>query len=198
VSTIRLLPAIALILAMTSLSWADYQTGAAAFTEGDYTTALRELEPLAVQGDASAQFLLGVMYGIGEQVRQDYAESFRWFHEANLQGHAAAQLCLGMMYREGKGTEQNLPAAVKWFGKAADQGNANAQFVLGEMYRTGEGVRKDPVQAHVWFNLAAIRGRKDAAEARDSLARKMTSRQIAQAHAKARNWKRSSQKNPAR
>ena len=41
---------------------ADFQTGFAAYQKGDYAAALREWTPLAEQGDAEAQFNLGVMY----------------------------------------------------------------------------------------------------------------------------------------
>ena len=43
-----------------------------AYKKGDYATALREWEPLANQGDADAQFSLGVMYANGEWVPQNY------------------------------------------------------------------------------------------------------------------------------
>ncbi len=42
-----------------------------------YATALREFRGLAEQGNASAQFNLGVMYGKGHGVPQDYAEAAR-------------------------------------------------------------------------------------------------------------------------
>ena len=44
---------------------ADFNAGVAAYKRGDYATALREWRPLAKQGNANAQFFLGVMYGKG-------------------------------------------------------------------------------------------------------------------------------------
>jgi uncharacterized protein len=41
---------------------ADVQKGLTAYKSGDYATALREWEPLAKQGNASAQYNLGLMY----------------------------------------------------------------------------------------------------------------------------------------
>ena len=41
---------------------ADYEAGVDAYKRGDYATALREFQPLAEQGDADAQYYLGVMY----------------------------------------------------------------------------------------------------------------------------------------
>jgi hypothetical protein len=45
------------------------------------------------------------------------------------------------------------------------------------------------VQARMWFNLAAAQGVKQAAEARDRLAPKMSSVQIEEAQRLAREWK---------
>ena len=41
---------------------ADLYKGLTAYQSGDYATALREWKPLAEQGDANAQILLGGMY----------------------------------------------------------------------------------------------------------------------------------------
>ena len=75
----------------------------------------------------------------------------------------------------------------------ADQGLAGAQFNLGLMYYNGQGVRQDYVQAHMWLNLAASRASGDDqrryADARESVAKKMTAQQIVEAQRRAREWK---------
>ena len=45
---------------------------------GDFATALEELEPLAEQGDAIAQTSLGFMYDKWLGVPQDYKEAVKW------------------------------------------------------------------------------------------------------------------------
>ena len=45
----------------------------------------------AEQGDAVAQFNLGVMYDEGDGVPQDYATALKWYRLAAEQGHADAQ-----------------------------------------------------------------------------------------------------------
>ena len=65
----RLLPVlcltIAVLLGSVGVSWsADFQKGGDAYNRGDYATALREWKPLAEQGDAGAQYGLGVMVKI--------------------------------------------------------------------------------------------------------------------------------------
>ena len=52
-----------LVLAFNAGSiWAqDFQKGFAAAQSGDYVTALQEWQPLAEQGDAMAQYVLGLL-----------------------------------------------------------------------------------------------------------------------------------------
>jgi TPR repeat protein len=57
----------------------DFQTGLEAYKRGDYATALKEWRPLAENGDAQAQFQLGVMYHNGEGVQKDDKEAVKWF-----------------------------------------------------------------------------------------------------------------------
>ncbi len=63
----------------------------AAYQRGDYATALREWRALAEQGDAKAQFNLGIMYSNGQGVPQDYAEALQWYRKAAIQGHPKAK-----------------------------------------------------------------------------------------------------------
>jgi TPR repeat protein len=50
----------------------DVAAAVAAHKRGDYATALRLIRPLADQGDADAQNILGLMYAQGRGVPQDY------------------------------------------------------------------------------------------------------------------------------
>lgn len=79
----------------------------AAYGRNDYATALTLFKPLAEQGDPSAQFQLGVMYGNGQGVRRDYAEAEKWYRRAANQGNAQAQNSLGFVYTNGQGVERN-------------------------------------------------------------------------------------------
>ncbi len=84
-------------------------------------TALREWRPLAEQGNANAQFFLGVMYDKGRGVTQDYAKAVKWFRKAAEQGHARAQALLGIAYDMGQGVPQDDVQALKWFYLAASR-----------------------------------------------------------------------------
>jgi TPR repeat protein len=137
---------------------AGFDEGLAAYNRGDYATAFKEWQPLAVAGNATAQYNLGVMYREGQGVPQDYKEAVKWFRLAAEQGDAYAQNNLGVMYREGRGVPQDYKEAVKWYRLAAEQGDAIAQNDLGVMYTNGQGVPQDYKEAVKWYRKAAEQG----------------------------------------
>jgi TPR repeat protein len=167
----------------------------AAYQEGRYPAALRLARPLAAEGDARAQSMLGLLYYRGHGVSQDHNEASRWFRQAADQGDATAQFYLGAMFFEGHGMPQDRAEAVKWFRRAADQGDPQAQYYLGLSYAKGEAGEPDNIRAHMWFNLAAAHfppsdntDRNTAARDRDLVTAKMTPQQIAEAQRLAREW----------
>ena len=167
----------------------DLEDGVYAYERKDYKAAYKLWLPLAEQGDAGAQYLLGYMYDLGQGVLQDYKEAVKWYRLAAEQGLAQAQGTLGGMYALGQGVEQSYKETVKWYRLAAEQGLAQAQSNLGEMYYRGKGVPQDYVLAHMWFNLAGSSGYKDGVKNRNILEKKMTPTQIEEAQRLARNWK---------
>lgn len=147
-----------------------------------------DVRALAEQGDAQAQFNLGVMYAKGDGVAQDHVEAVEWYRRAAEQGDASGQSSLGYKYDKGLGMLQDHAEAVKWYRRAAEQGDAEAQFYLGLKYLSGEGVPKDYVRAHMWSNLAAAQGTEAGVMLRDSAEGRMTREQIAEAQRLARKW----------
>ena len=170
-------------------AWANFQAGMDANNRGDYATALREWRPLAEQGDALAQYNLGVLYRKGRGVPQDDVQARQWYEKSALQGQAKAQFNLGTLYFNGEGVPKDYQQALRWFRLAADQGEAVAQTKIAIMYDEGQGVSQDMVQAHKWYILAAANGDKPAAQLRDAIANQMTPAQIAEAQKLAREWK---------
>jgi hypothetical protein len=71
----------------------------------------------------------------------------------------------------------------------ANRGDPDAQFALGMMFWEGRERLQDYVVAHMWLNLAASIGHDKAIEQRDSLAKKMSVEQIAEAQRLAREWR---------
>jgi uncharacterized protein len=117
-----------------------FEDGIAAYKRGDYATALKLFRPLGEQGDAKAQFKIGLMYELGEGVTQDYAESEKWYRRSAEQGVANAQDALGDMYFFGNGVPEDELEAMKWYREAANQGLASAQFSLGLIYENGNSI----------------------------------------------------------
>ena len=118
--------ALTLLLGSASMSWsADIQKGLTAAQRGDFATALRELTPLAEQGDAIAQAGLGMMYQKGKGVSQDYKTAVKWFRLSAEQGYAIAQAGLGGMYGQGKGVIKDSVYAHMWGNIASSNGNKN-------------------------------------------------------------------------
>ncbi len=116
----RGIAAVVLALVLSGpVSAADFQAGWDAYERGDYATALKEWRPLAGQGDADAQYALGVMYEDGRGVPQDSAEAVKWYRLAAEQGDAGAQINLGFMYNNGQGVTQDYVQAHLWFNLAA-------------------------------------------------------------------------------
>ncbi len=120
---------------------------------------LSHLQSQADDGDALAQFNLGVIFKKGRVLPQDDARAATWFRKAADQGLADAQYQLGQMYEAGQGVEQNNREAVGWYRKAAEQGYAAAQCDLGLMYAEGRGVDEpDNREAVGWYRKAAEQG----------------------------------------
>ncbi len=178
-----------LLLVLPSPGWADFTAGPRAVGRGGDEIALEAWQPLAEQGDAPTQYLLGVMYDTGEGVQQDYQEAVRWYQRAAEQGHAQAQYTLALMYSSGAGVTQDIREAARWYRLAAEQGYALGQVMLGQLCRGGRGVPQDHVQALLWFTLSAAQGNAVAVVLRDGLASKMTPAQIAEAERLAGEWK---------
>ncbi len=154
----------AVLLAIMPLAYAGLDEGVDATKKGDYQTALREWAPLAEQGDARAQSLMGLLYANGLGVPQDEAQAVQWTRKAADQGLDEAQNNLGVMYEKGLGVPRDDAEAVQWYRKAAEQGHAKAQNNLAAMYGNGQGVAPNRVIANALFNVARANGCKESAE----------------------------------
>jgi hypothetical protein len=116
----RLLVGLIVAVMMTGAAVAGSDMdGQVAYFSGDYATALKVWRPLAEQGDAPSQNMLGILYEAGQGVPQDYAEALRWFQLAAERGDPSAQNNLGSMYEDGEGVAKNYVLAHMWFNLAA-------------------------------------------------------------------------------
>ena len=125
---------VALTLLVSLPSWsadfdANYDKGMAAYERGDYVAALREWTQLAEQGDAIAQFNLGVMFEKGQGAQQDFGQAVKWYRRAAEQGDAMAQNNLGWMYELGGGVVEDYVTAHMWGNIARANGNDSGKLL---------------------------------------------------------------------
>ncbi|HEY5701133.1 MAG TPA: tetratricopeptide repeat protein [Gammaproteobacteria bacterium] len=93
----------------------------------DYALTLKAALDSAENGEAVAQYRLGVMYGLGLGVGQNYAESVKWYRKAAAAGDPRAQSNLGFMYGTGRGVPQDYIQAYAWYNVASASGEDTAR-----------------------------------------------------------------------
>ena len=79
------------ILGMAGAVAGPWEDGMTAYNRGDYVPAIRLFRPLAEQGNAKAQNVLGVMYRRGQGVARNSVRAFLWFSRAAARGDAQAK-----------------------------------------------------------------------------------------------------------
>ena len=176
------------ILICGSLSaGADLESAKRAYEQKDYATAFKEIAPLAEQGNAEAQFILGKMYWKGQGVLKDPDQGVKWFKASAAQGNADAQFFMGSYYLL---PHRDIAEGVKWLRLSAEQGNKDAQWLLGKAYNAGDKeLPRDPIQAEVWLRLAATDNLEFYQNELRAEERQMTAEQIAKGKALAAAWK---------
>lgn len=129
-----------------------------AANRGDYATALENWRPLAEQGDADAQFNMGVSYQNGLGVAQDDSEAVFWYRQAAEQGDKYAQYNLGLRYYNGQGVTHNPVMAYMLNILSADQGHElarnNRDVILSEL--SSSQVDEAQLMASKWLVGTAL------------------------------------------
>jgi TPR repeat protein len=157
---------------------------------------LEDLRTCAEQGNAVAQFSLGVLYADNRMgVPGDAWEAVRWYRLAAEQGLATAMTHLGLMYKDGEGVPEDDAEAMRWYRLGAEHGDGLALTALGYMYSEGDGVPVDDVLAYMWYNLAAAHqgfaetlARSLGAGRKDMIDPRMTREQIDEAQRMSTEW----------
>ncbi len=163
--------------------------GKEAYQSGDYSRALGQLLPAAMNGHPVAQHRVGVMYFMGQGVAQDAAEATRWFRKAAEQGQAESQYSLGMRYLLGESVVKDPKEAAHWFQLAAEQGVPEAQASLALRCANGDGVPQDVVEAYKWAMLArSVLGASSGSISLGNLEQRMTQEQIVEAKRRAKEF----------
>jgi hypothetical protein len=80
----------------------------------DFTQAAVWFLKAAAQGNADAQFNLGLLYQNGQGVPKDPSLAIHWYLAAAARGNASAQINLGVLYAKGEGLPQHEAEAARW------------------------------------------------------------------------------------
>jgi TPR repeat protein len=135
-----------------------------AYNIGDYKKTLRLLLPLAQEGNARAQVLVGRCCENGLGTPQDLESAAKWYRLAAEQNDSEAQVLLAYCHEVGAGVPVDSPAVVRLMAAAANAGNAEAQFNLAVYYGQGRhGLPKYPEESFLWAKRSADQGYGQAA-----------------------------------
>ena len=85
---------------------------------------LTDIRTVAEQGQAEAQFNLGMTYHNGEGVPRNDSEATKWYRKAAEQGHAEAQYNVVSIYYFDGVIQQDYDEAVDLFYKEFEQKDA--------------------------------------------------------------------------
>jgi len=138
-------------LTVSTSGHADVRDGFTAYNKGDFVAAREVWLPLAQNGDAEAQYNLGVMFARGEALAKSDGEAVKWWRRAAGLGHAASMHNLGFMNATGRGVAADFEKAYVWYGLAAElqppgplqDGSRAAMGVIGKKLRQADLVRLD-------------------------------------------------------
>jgi TPR repeat protein len=100
----------------------------------DYTEAAIWYRKAADQGNAGAQFSLGVLYENGLGLPRDVREAASWYLRAAVQGYSDAEVNLAGLLAAGEAVPADKEQARAWLRKAADQGDVTGEYRLGMSY----------------------------------------------------------------
>jgi cell division septation protein DedD len=156
---------LALPLAMASMlaapAHADVKDGVDAWQAGNYQAAVAEWRPLALAGDADAQFNLGQAYKLGRGVPADLVQAEAWYRRAAKQGHLQAEDNLGLVLFTANRRQEAMPFIIN----SAARGEPRAQYVLGTAHFNGDLAAEDWPRAYALTKRASDAG-LDIASAR--------------------------------
>lgn len=117
------------------------------------STAEREWLDRAEQGDAEAQFRLGLLYLSGFETPTDPEMATARFRAA-----ASSFLTNNSHHASGSAPAPDAAKALTWLLRSAEQGHQWAQPLLGDLYRTGRGTATNITEAIKWYKTSAENG----------------------------------------
>ena len=140
------------------------EDGRRAYDAGHFTDAMGIWSELSKQGNAEAEFGVGLLYDLGNGTPEDPQAAFFWYKLAADADLPEAEFNVAAMYDSGRGVAQSSASAALWYAKAAAHGHHRAEYALGLLYADGDGVPRNPEAAAAWLHKAAQGGLPAAAD----------------------------------
>ena len=100
---------------------------------GNYANLRRMLQIQVANGEAEAQYLLGLLYLDGVDGPKDVTTAGYLFSEAAKKGWPAAQFIFGKLKLNGAGMAVNNREGLDWILKSARGDHAEGQYVIGQV-----------------------------------------------------------------
>ena len=182
------------------------RTGSRTTTLSPDSAEMSQLYSEANNGNATAQYALGLKLLQGDGIAPNSVQAVTWFRRAADAGSTNAQFQLGVAYMHGQGLAPDYVQAYTWLTlvaksdtraqsylqqltpKLKDSEIGRVRWNLAEMYRRGIGVHADKVIAYTWYVLAEAAGETHSVLAKGELASQMTPRQVSDANSAALSW----------
>ena len=121
---------------------------------GDEPSALAWMTKAANQGDAEAQYQLGMYYESGRYADRDLAQAVTWYGKAADGGNIRATLALADLYMDGDQVQRDTDRALDLYHRAADADSEEAEVALGAAYYDGKVTAKDYGKAAKYYEMA--------------------------------------------
>ena len=124
--------------------------------------AAEQLEQLAEDGDAYAQYIIGTAYRDGGLLIPDTAKAQKLLERAAEQDLDVAQYALGKLYLSDEADVHDPAKGIYWLKRSADNGNDFAAYRLGKEYLSDKNTIKDAETAVSYLRQAANNGNANA------------------------------------
>ena len=120
--------------------------------------AAEQLEQLAEDGDAYAQYIIGTAYRDGGLLIPDTVKAQKFLERTAEQDLDAAQYALGKLHLSDDADVHDSAKGIYWLKRSADNGNDYAAYRLGKEYLSGKNTIKDAETAVSYLRQAANNG----------------------------------------
>lgn len=124
-------------------------------TREERVDAAVQMKQLAQEGNAQAQYLMGLLYRDGTLVIPDTERAQYWMEQAATQNVPAAQYSLGKLLLSDDPLVHDPDQGIRWLKAAAQNGNNYAAYDLGKEYLSGKHVLKNTEKAAEYLRQAA-------------------------------------------